>query len=80
MSYTRKKRNVIFLLLLIFLSGAWLLDHVRATEDAALIALDEGFDVFGEVYRYIANNYVEEIAHEEIIRAGIEGMLEELDP
>jgi carboxyl-terminal processing protease len=80
MSYTREKRNGILLLLLIFLSGAWLLDHVRATEDEALIAIDEGFDVFGEVYRYIANNYVEEIAHQEIIHAGIEGMLEELDP
>ncbi len=80
MSYTSRKRNGILLLLLIFLSGAWFLDHVRATEDAALIAIDEGFDVFGEVYRYIANNYVEEIAHEEIIHAGIEGMLEELDP
>ncbi|MFH1006869.1 MAG: S41 family peptidase, partial [Candidatus Latescibacterota bacterium] len=80
MLLTTKKRHGILLLLLIFLSCAWFLDHVRATEDDALAAIDEGFDVFGEVYRYIANNYVEEIEHEKIIQAGIEGMLEQLDP
>jgi len=80
MSYQRKKRSGILLLLLIFLSGAWLLDYVRAMEDEALVSIDEGFDTFGEVYRYIANSYVEEIEPQKIIDAGIEGMLEKLDP
>ena len=80
MFYTRKVRNGILIVLLILLSGAWLLDHVRAAGDEVLVSIDEGFDTFGEVYRYIANSYVEEMEPEKIIHAGIEGMLEELDP
>jgi len=80
MLYRRKAWSGILIVLLILLSGAWLLDHVRAAGDEVLVSIDEGFDTFGEVYRYIANSYVEEIAPQKIIYAGIEGMLEELDP
>jgi len=36
--------------------------------------------VFGDVYKEVSNNYVEEIDPERFIRAGIQGMLDELDP
>lgn len=36
--------------------------------------------VFGQVYKQTANNYVEEVDPEKFMRAGINGMLDELDP
>ncbi|MDZ7316388.1 MAG: S41 family peptidase [candidate division KSB1 bacterium] len=36
--------------------------------------------IFGEVYKQTANNYVEEIDPKKFMRAGINGMLDELDP
>jgi len=80
MFYTRKAWTGILIVLLILLSGAWLLDYVRAAGDEVLVSIDEGFDTFGEVYRYIANSYVEKMDPGKIIHAGIEGMLKELDP
>lgn len=36
--------------------------------------------LFGELYKYIADRYVEEVHPHELMRAGIDGMLERLDP
>ncbi|KAB2907253.1 MAG: S41 family peptidase [Ignavibacteriales bacterium] len=40
----------------------------------------KNIDIFSRVYREITLNYVDEINPEEFIRAGIRGMLNELDP
>lgn len=42
--------------------------------------VNKGLEVFGQVYREVAQNYVDEIDPETFINAGIEGMLKTLDP
>lgn len=42
--------------------------------------LNTSLELFGQVYREIAQNYVDEVDPEEFIAAGIQGMLKELDP
>jgi len=42
--------------------------------------LVKSIDLFGEVYKYIATNYVDEIDPEELMTNGLDGMLSTLDP
>jgi carboxyl-terminal processing protease len=49
-------------------------------EDDYFYKLNRGLELFGQVYREIAQSYVDEIEPEEFISAGIEGMLRTLDP
>ncbi len=42
--------------------------------------INKGIDVFGKVYREITANYVDEVDPERFMEAGIDGMLENLDP
>ncbi len=42
--------------------------------------LNKSLELFGQVYREIAQNYVDQVDPEEFIAAGIQGMLKELDP
>jgi carboxyl-terminal processing protease len=49
-------------------------------EDDYFYKLNRGLELFGQVYREIAESYVDEIEPEEFIAAGIEGMLKTLDP
>ncbi len=60
--------SVIFLLLL------------SSSIDQYLFKINKSFEIFGSVFKYIALNYVEEIPPEELIKYGIDGMLENLDP
>lgn len=49
-------------------------------EDDYFYKLNRGLELFGQVYREIAESYVDEIEPEEFIAAGIQGMLKTLDP
>jgi carboxyl-terminal processing protease len=49
-------------------------------EDDYFYKLNRGLELFGQVYREIAQSYVDEIEPEEFIAAGIQGMLKTLDP
>ena len=42
--------------------------------------INRNMDLFGQVYKEIALNYVDEIDADKFITAGIEGMLSTLDP
>jgi carboxyl-terminal processing protease len=42
--------------------------------------INKGIDIFGRVYKEVALNYVDELNPEEFMLAGINGMLESLDP
>lgn len=44
------------------------------------IKITKSIETFGNVYKEIAQNYVDEVDPEKFMRAGIDGMLETLDP
>ncbi len=49
-------------------------------EDDVYFQISKNIDLFGKVYKEISLNYVDNIDPEEFMRAGIEGMLNTLDP
>jgi carboxyl-terminal processing protease len=49
-------------------------------ENDIFFKIGKSIDVFGRVYREIAANYVDEVDPEKFMEAGIDGMLETLDP
>jgi carboxyl-terminal processing protease len=48
--------------------------------DNVYLKVNRNIDIFGRVYKEIVNNYVDEVDPEKFIHAGIDGMLETLDP
>lgn len=48
--------------------------------DSYLFKINKSFEIFGSIFKYISNNYVEEIDPEELVEDGIKGLLENLDP
>ena len=44
------------------------------------LKINKGIDIFGKVYKEIATGYVDVVDPEKFMRAGIDGMLETLDP
>ena len=64
------------LLLLILISGGF----VGNSGGDYFLQVNKGIDVFGRVYKEITANYVDEVDPEKFMHAGIEGMLETLDP
>jgi carboxyl-terminal processing protease len=71
-----KKRNRFLLLALILLSvgSAW------ADNSEVFRQIRNGMEYFKEVYRILNQHYVDTIQPEELMKAGIEGMLAALDP
>ena len=63
--------------LLLIIPAALLL--VAAVDDTTQSIL-RGFDLVGSVYRRILTEYVEEVSADELLRAGVKGMLSTLDP
>lgn len=49
-------------------------------DDERYIKINRSIELFGRVYQEIINNYVDEIDPEKFMRAGIDGMLNALDP
>jgi carboxyl-terminal processing protease len=49
-------------------------------DDDIYTEINKNMDVFGKVYKEIALNYVDEIDPDKFMKAGIEGMLNTLDP
>ena len=49
-------------------------------EDDVYFQISKNIDLFGKVYKEISLNYVDDINPEQFMRAGIEGMLNTLDP
>ncbi|MBN1561979.1 S41 family peptidase [candidate division KSB1 bacterium] len=76
----RKKYFIITITLIcLALLGAWSGLLSKSQRDF-YAAVGRNIKVFGDVYKQTANNYVEEVDPEKFMRAGINGMLDELDP
>lgn len=71
----KKSYPLILLLLIVLFLGA-----VNSAEDDIYEKINRNMDLFGQVYKEIALNYVDEIDADKFITAGIEGMLSTLDP
>lgn len=48
--------------------------------DNPYLKINKNIDIFGRVYKEISTSYVDEIDPEKFMQAGIDGMLETLDP
>ncbi len=70
----RKKELLIATVAVIFSLGFY------STFGDIYFEIGKNIDIFSRVYKEITLNYVDEINPEEFIRAGIRGMLKELDP
>jgi len=51
-----------------------------AFQDSVYFKINKAFDIFGALYREIAANYVTEVDVDELMKSGIQGMLQSLDP
>ena len=78
-----KKKRIIYIILFVLsttiIAGLFSSLYSNNSKDF-YYNLRKYITVFGEVYKEVSNNYVEEIDPEKFIRAGIQGMLDELDP
>lgn len=57
-----------------FLAGTFL------PRDDDFFAIRKSFEIYGAVYEELVGNYVDRVDPEQLMRAGIDAMLEELDP
>ncbi len=75
------KRKTIILSVVVTIALAVLsVGFVTPSEGDFYFKINKSIDVFGRVYKEIATNYVDEVDPEKFMRAGIEGMLNTLDP
>lgn len=74
----RRARFVLPAVLLIALSGAFVGFLAPRTDD--LFALKRSFTIFGKLYEELATGYVDALDAEQLMRTGIDAMLETLDP
>jgi len=70
----RSALNASLLVLLVLVSTQSFADDER------YIKINRSIELFGRVYQEIINNYVDEIDPEKFMRAGVDGMLNALDP
>lgn len=73
MKYFNKKFVIIPILFLFFTA-------FFKSDDTFYYKLSKSIDIFGEVYKYIAVSYVDEIDPEELMTNALDGMLSSLDP
>ena len=76
----RVDRTSMAILLAIVLGVCWMVDRGRTMGEDVYGAVDRNLDRFDEAYRKIVYSYYQEIDPGEILIAGIDGMLAELDP
>lgn len=79
---SRKKQSftMILLILAVLAFGGWISHYVDAKSADYYYKVKRNIDIFGKIYGEISLRYVEEIEPEKFIRAGIDGMLNQLDP
>lgn len=77
---TPLSRRLVLLLAPIALASVVVTAFTWKDENHYYYKVNKGLEVFGQVYREVAQNYVDEIDPETFINAGIEGMLKTLDP
>jgi carboxyl-terminal processing protease len=72
------KRLVVIVLSLAL--AASVLGFVGVSEQSIYFKISKSLQIFGELFRQLSNDYVDEIEPQEFVEAGIEGMLKHLDP
>ncbi|MDZ4710711.1 MAG: S41 family peptidase [bacterium] len=80
MNNSKKKYFRILTLSLLFTAGLFLGVNIKGGDDDIYEKINRNMDLFGQVYKEVALNYVDEIDADKFITAGIEGMLSTLDP
>ncbi|MFO7889416.1 MAG: S41 family peptidase [bacterium] len=73
------KKSFISLLLTIVLMATMLI-WANSSEKNIYATISENLTLLGNIYKEISTNYVEEIDSEDFLKAGINGMLNTLDP
>src|SRR6266542_5399087 len=76
MTKTQFKKIIPVFLLFIVFTGF----KNTGPDDDIYAKINKNMDIFGRVYKEIALNYVDEIETDKFMKAGIEGMLNTLDP
>ncbi len=66
--------------LILILAGSVFFIGFRQSEGDYFLNINKSLDIFGRVYREVAMNYVDEVDPQKFMEAGIDGMLETLDP
>lgn len=72
--------GIVILLAVAGSSVGFVMGSLDRNDDQLFLAVKKWIGVFGQVYRDVAINYVEEVDPEKFMRAGIDGMLKTLDP
>lgn len=78
----RFKRNFLGLLSIVLIpaaSIAWMADALWGDGDY-YYEVKKGLRLFGDIYKHVTEKYVDEITPHGFIRAGIDGLLQDLDP
>lgn len=78
------KKNQYFLIVILVLVsitfGGWLANSANVAEPDIYLLLKKNIQLFTKIYQEIALRYVDEIDPESLMKAGIEGMTQKLDP
>ncbi|MBN2012987.1 S41 family peptidase [candidate division KSB1 bacterium] len=61
-------------------SGGWIARQADAAKPDYYLAISRSMSTFGKVYEEVTKRYVEDVDPEKFMQAGIEGMLNTLDP
>lgn len=72
----RKNYTLIPVLILALLLNV----KVQAQVTSSTFEISKNLDIFATMYKELNNNYVDELNHGELVKAGIDGLLEKLDP
>ncbi len=72
----RKNYTLIPVLILALLLNV----KVQSQVTSSTFEISKNLDIFATMYKELNNNYVDELNHGELVKAGIDGLLEKLDP
>ena len=74
-----RTKTVLFILAVVLFSGT-VTGFILTTDSEFFFKINKSIDIFGRVYKEVASNYVDTVDPEKFMRAGIDGMLDVLDP
>ncbi|CUS97125.1 S41 family peptidase [Candidatus Chrysopegis kryptomonas] len=75
------KRKILFFSFAFFVILAFFrIEFFQSRGDDLFFKMNKSFEILGKIYKEVILNYVDEVDPEKFMRAGIKGMLSELDP
>lgn len=72
------KRTPFFIVVIAFTVG--ICAFLWIPQDSELYKINKSLQIFGEIFRQVQTNYVEDVPADELVRSGIDAMLNWLDP